>query len=89
MDLQKTKDVVVMPSNRFARSVPAPRRLRPANPSCRGGASSLLRLTQPVSGRLPTAPDLTEWMNHAAAVLMPVTGPLAAFASNGVAWVAR
>jgi hypothetical protein len=70
-----------MPMNRFAS--PAPRRLRPTGPSCRGGASSLLRLTQPACGRLPTAPDLAEWMNHAASVLMPVTGPLAMFVASG------
>jgi hypothetical protein len=69
--------------NRSASSVPsAPKRLRPTGPSCRGGASSLLRLTQPASGRLPTTPDLTEWMTHAASVLMPVTGPLAFMVSG-------
>jgi len=60
-----------MPLNRSARitSTPAPKRVRPANPSCRGGASSLLRL--------PSAPALTEWMSQAASVMLPVTGPLA------------
>jgi hypothetical protein len=76
--MEHTKDVVAMSLNRSAKPFPALRRVRPANPSCRGGASSLLRLRQPVSGRLPTAPDLAEWMSHAASVLMPVTGPLAA-----------
>lgn len=56
-----------------------PRRLRPANPSCRGGASSVLRLAQPVAQRLPTTLDLSDWMSHAASVLMPVTGPLTDF----------
>ena len=63
-----------MPLNRTVKSVTL-RRLRPANPSCRGGASSVLRLTQPTASRLPTALDLSEWMSHAASVLMPVTGP--------------
>ena len=63
-----------MPLNRSVKSV-TPRRLRPANPSCRGGASSVLRLTQPTATRLPTTLDLSDWMSHAASVLMPVTGP--------------
>ena len=50
-------------------------RARPAGPHCRGGASSLLRLTQPGDRRLPTAVDLGDWMSRAASVLMPVTGP--------------
>ena len=63
-----------MPLNRTVKSV-APRRARPANPSCRGGASSVLRLTQPGATRLPSTLDLSGWMSHAASVLMPVTGP--------------
>lgn len=39
-----------MPQARTARSI-APR--RPVNPSCRGGASSMLRLTQSPAQRLP------------------------------------
>jgi hypothetical protein len=68
-----------MPLNRTARtaSTTAPRRARPANPSCRGGASSMLRLTQTASQRLPSAPSLSDWISHATAVLLPVTGPLA------------
>ncbi len=66
-----------MPLPRSARTAPSLRRARPANPSCRGGASSLLRLTQTASTRLPSAPALSEWMSHAASVLLPVTGPLA------------
>lgn len=68
-----------MPLNRSAFSTVS--RLRPASPRCRGGASSLLRLTSPVSGRLPTAPALSNWISHAASVLMPVTGPLVAFSA--------
>jgi hypothetical protein len=67
-----------MPLNRTARTAfptSTPRRLRPATPSCRGGASSLLRLTQPGAQRLPNTLDLADWMSHAASVLLPVTGP--------------
>lgn len=63
-----------MPLNRVVKSS-TPRRTRPANPSCRGGASSVLRLTQPAAPRLPTAFELSGWMSQAASVLMPVTGP--------------
>jgi len=68
-----------MSLNRTARTAnsAALRRARPANPSCRGGASSMLRLTQTASHRLPSAPSLSDWINHASAVLLPVTGPLA------------
>lgn len=66
-----------MPLIRFAKTpVPAPRRARPANPRCRGGVSSVLRLAQPGgSQRLPSALDLADWVSHAASVLLPVTGP--------------
>jgi hypothetical protein len=50
------------------------RRGRPVGPSCRGGASSLLRLAQPEAKRLPGTADLAEWASRAAAVLLPVTG---------------
>lgn len=43
-----------------------PRRLtRPSAPSCRGGASSLLRLAQPGQ----RASDFSGWMHRAAALL--------------------
>jgi hypothetical protein len=77
-----------MPLNRSIKTSGTPlmsRRLRPANPSCRGGASSVLRLAQPAAGRLPTTLDLSEWMSHAASVLMPVTGPLTDFNSRASA----
>ena len=60
----------------------AARRARPAGPHCRGGASSVLRLAQPVAPRLPNALDLSGWMNRAGDVLMQVTGPLATFTST-------
>lgn len=73
-----------MPLTRTVKPV-TPRRLRPANPSCRGGASSVLRLTQPAAPRLPTRLDLSDWMSHAASVLMPVTGPHADFTAHSSA----
>ena len=68
-----------MPLNRSSRPVAAPARRgrRPVHPSCRGGASSMLRLTQGASQRLPSSTALGTWVSHAASVLMPVTGPLA------------
>jgi hypothetical protein len=80
--IEHIKDVVAMPLNRTSKipaASAAPRRLRPASPSCRGGASSVLRLTQPAAQRLPNALDLGDWMSRAASVLMPVTGPLTDF----------
>jgi hypothetical protein len=58
------------------------RRARPTGPSCRSGASSMLRLAQPSGTRLPTAMDLSGWFGRAASVFLPVTGPLAAFAPS-------
>lgn len=45
-----------------------PKRLRPAGPHCRGGASSLLRLSQPLAPRLPTPLEVSDWMSRAASV---------------------
>src|SRR4051794_19694038 len=70
---EDTEDVVAMSLIR-TKSSSTVRRGRPAGPSCRGGASSLLRLAQPESKRLPGTLDLAEWASRAAAVLMPVTG---------------
>ena len=64
------------------KSAPTVRRGRPAGPRCRGGVSSLLRLTQPEARRLPGTADLAEWASRAAAVLMPVTGLHANFAAS-------
>lgn len=50
-------------------------RARPAGPRCRGGVSSLLRLTQPGDRRLPSAAELGDWVSRAVPVLMTVTGP--------------
>ena len=70
-----------MPLIRNRTTAPA-RRARPTGPSCRSGASSVLRLTQPASTRLPTAMDLSGWVGRAASIFLPVTGPLAAFAQS-------
>jgi hypothetical protein len=42
---------------------------RPASPHCRGGASSVLRLAQPVAPRLPQPVALSGWMQRAAGAL--------------------
>jgi hypothetical protein len=39
---------------------------RRISPNCRGGASSLLRLAQPSTPRLPAALDLSAWVSRAA-----------------------
>jgi len=42
--------------------------IRPASPSCRGGASSMLRLAQPAT---PRQSDLSHWLSRAAKVFSP------------------
>lgn len=44
------------------------RRTRRAAPSCRGGASSMLRLAQPAT---PLKGKLASWLSRAASVLSP------------------
>jgi len=44
------------------------RRPRPAGPSCRGGASSMLRLAQPAG---PRQGNLVNWLSRAANVFAP------------------
>jgi hypothetical protein len=46
-------------------------RSRRAAPSCRGGASSLLRLAQPAAPRLPSSQVLGDWVQRAMNVLLP------------------
>jgi hypothetical protein len=59
-----------------SRSAQAPRQPRRAAPSCRGGASSLLRLTQPgAASRLPSTLDLGGWISRAAQALKFPTVP--------------
>jgi len=55
-----------MPLN--PRSSSTSRRQRPAAPSCRGGASSMLRLAQPAA---PRHANLTTWLSRAASVFAP------------------
>jgi len=53
----------------FHRRTPSARRARPATPSCRGGASSLLRLAQPAAGQ--GGGNVRHWLARAATVLSP------------------
>ncbi len=50
-------------------------RSRRAAPSCRGGASSLLRLAQPAAPRLPSTQDLGDWVSRAFGALLPMAAP--------------
>jgi hypothetical protein len=54
---------------------PSQRPPRRGTPSCRGGASSLLRLAQPVTARLPSAIDLSGWISRAAGALQRPAAP--------------
>ena len=58
-----------------AKHPPRTMRVRPAGPRCRGGASSVLRLTPAAATRVPSRANLAEWLSRAADVVMPVTGP--------------
>lgn len=60
----------------------APRRLRPAMPNGRGGASSLLRLSQPATPRLPQGAALGEWVQRAVSALGGRGEPMPAFAAS-------
>ena len=44
-------------------------------PSCRGGASSLLRLSQPGASRLPSSLDIGGWISRATQALKLPTVP--------------
>lgn len=55
----------------FAARFPLRRRLRPIAPSCRGGASSLLRLAQPGQ----RAVELATWLRRGATSLAPAAAP--------------
>ena len=62
-----------MPLKTRIRTAQASRHARRAAPSCRGGASSLLRLTQAAAPRLPSTLDLGGWIDRAAQALrLPV-----------------
>jgi hypothetical protein len=58
-----------MPLNSRKRPAAASRQARRAAPSCRGGASSLLRLAQPAAPRLPSTLDISGWVSRAANAL--------------------
>ena len=64
-----------MPLTPRLRPSTGPRQPRRAAPSCRGGASSLLRLTQPGASRLPSTLDLGGWISRAAQALKFPTVP--------------
>lgn len=53
----------------------APRQARRAAPSCRGGASSLLRLAQPAAPRFPSSLDIEAWISRTANALRLPTVP--------------
>lgn len=72
-----------MPLNRPATAIPHPApRLRPAHPTWRGGASSVLRLTQPAAQGRSDASALWGRSGRGAPLLMQVTGPLTPFRSR-------
>lgn len=54
--------------HRSASGSSSSRRLRPAAPSCRGGASSMLRLAQPTA---PRQSSLSSFLSRAASVIAP------------------
>lgn len=63
-----------MPLNRFKNNAPVTR-TRPTGPSCKGGASSVLRLTPAAPSLVPNRANLSDWLSRAAEVMLPVTGP--------------
>jgi hypothetical protein len=64
-----------MPLTPRLRPATGPRQSRRAAPSCRGGASSLLRLSQPSAPRLPSTSDVLGWVSRAASALRLPTVP--------------
>jgi hypothetical protein len=64
-----------MPLTSRLRPAAAARQSRRAAPSCRGGASSLLRLSQPAAPRLPSASDVLGWVSRAASALRMPAAP--------------
>jgi hypothetical protein len=69
-----------MPLTPRLRHATSPRQPRRAAPSCRGGASSLLRLAQPSAPQLPSSLNLGAWISRAAQALrMP---PVPTFAPS-------
>jgi hypothetical protein len=64
-----------MPITPRLRPGTGPRQPRLAAPRCRGGVSSLLRLSQPAAARLPSTTDLCDWVARAASALKFPTVP--------------
>lgn len=64
-----------MPTPARPRQTPVTTAARPAAPRCRGGASSLLRLSQGGASRLPSTSLLNDWVERAARMLMPPSMP--------------
>lgn len=65
------------------RSTAAPaRRLRPAGPQGPGGASSLLRLSNPAAPRLPKGAELSNWVTRAAQRLLGGADRMPEFAAS-------
>ena len=54
---------------RWCRAAVAACHGRPSGPHCRGGVSSLLRLSQAGAARLPNAQDLASWIQRAGSAL--------------------
>lgn len=73
-----------MPLNRFKNNAPVTH-ARPTGPSCRGGASSVLRLTPAAQSPVPSRSNLSDWLSRAAEVMLPVTGPHFAVGSHTAA----
>ena len=64
-----------MPHSNRPRVAAASLRARRVAPSCRGGASSLLRLSQPGALGLPSSLDLGGWISRATQALKFPTVP--------------
>jgi hypothetical protein len=69
---------------------PRPFAPRPAAPRCRGGASSLLRLSASAAGRWPSAQALTAWADRGAANDDAAPAPMVAPTSEAATqWFTR
>jgi nicotinamidase-related amidase len=56
--------------------------VRPSAPHCRGGVSSLLRLSSGAAGRWPSATMLTDWASRLAPAVEPAPAPMVAPSSD-------
>jgi len=64
-----TQDVVEMSLTKRLRPSTVTHQARRAAPTCRGGASSVLRLAQPAATRFPSSLDIDSWVSRAANAL--------------------